>query len=115
MRERPHLGVLLGVLLGSVLSASTTRAEAGPGRHPADPLLDCRALLLDDRAEDAERCLQNALAAPEIDQDTAARARALLDVTLAWRKHLAATVPTPPAAPPPFRQPLRCRHSPPTT
>ena len=101
MRERPHLGVLLGVLLGSVLSASTTRAEAGPGRHPADPLLDCRALLLDDRAEDAERCLQDALAAPEIDQDTAARARALLDVTLAWRKHLAATVPTPPAAPTP--------------
>ncbi|MCC7111725.1 MAG: hypothetical protein IT382_20690 [Deltaproteobacteria bacterium] len=98
MRERPHLGVLLGVLLGSALTASTTRAEVEPGRHPVDPLLDCRALLLDDRAEDAERCLHDALAAPGIDEDSAARARALLDVAVAWRKHLAATAPTPPAA-----------------
>lgn len=95
-----RLGVLFAVLLGGALHASAARAEEEPGRHPADPLLACRALLLDDRVDDAERCLQEALAAPDLDEGAKTRARALLDVAMAWRQHRARAVTAPPAASP---------------
>lgn len=95
-----RLGVLFAVLLGGALHASAARAEEEPGRHPADPLLGCRALLLDDRVDDAERCLQEALAAPDLDEGVKTRARALLDVAMAWRQHRARAITAPPAAPP---------------
>ncbi|MBI1945457.1 MAG: hypothetical protein HYS27_07160 [Deltaproteobacteria bacterium] len=85
----------------------------------ADPLVDCRALVLDERWDDAERCLQVVVAAPDAPEPLARRAAALREVVAAWRRHLddaaraaeasaaAAAAPTTPLTPSTPREQLK--------
>lgn len=66
----------------------------------ADPLAACRALVLDDRLEDAVRCLDAVVGAPDVAEELARRAGALRDVVAAWRRHLEAAPSAPPIAAP---------------
>lgn len=87
----------LAAALAAALPAAGARAEASAD---GDPLVPCRVLILDERFEDAERCLASVIEAPGADPAVVRRARALSEVVSAWQKHVERTVPSPDPAPP---------------